>query len=360
MGGFECSTHRRRDGLRLDVLASTGHDRMAAGDYALLATAGIASVREGLRWHRIERLPGHYDWSSLLPMLRAARDTRMEVVWDLLHYGWPDGLDIRSAAFVERFARFSQAAAALIQHETEQPPILSVVNEISFMAWAAGTAGIFHPFGKRLGPQIKRQLVRATIAAIAAIREVAPKARFIQIDPLIHVCADPTRPHTRELARRLNAAQYEAWDMVAGRIEPELGGSEAYLDLIGVNYYPHNQWIADGATIDWQSDAGYRPFRELLNDVAQRYRRPMVVAETGTEGKMRAPWLRYVCGEVWAAERAGANILGICLYPVMNHPGWDDDRHCPNGLIDYDRMTMARTLDPELLLELRRQQSVVG
>ena len=29
-GGFECSTHRRRDGRRLDVIAASGHDRHAA------------------------------------------------------------------------------------------------------------------------------------------------------------------------------------------------------------------------------------------------------------------------------------------------------------------------------------------
>lgn len=360
MGGFECSTHRRRDGRRLDVLAATGHDRMAAGDYALLAHAGIASAREGLRWHLIERLPWHYDWSSALPMLHAARRSGTEVVWDLMHYGWPDGLEIGSAAFVERFARFARHAADLIQQESGAPPVLSVVNEISFMAWAAGTVGIFQPFGRRRGREIKRQLVRATIAAIAAIREVAPLARFIQIDPVIHVLADPKRPQTQAVARRLTAAQFEGWDMIAGRSAPELGGSEACLDMIGVNYYPHNQWIADGPMLDWQGDERYRPLRKLLSAVSVRYDRPVLIAETGIEGDLRAPWLRYVCSEARAATDAGVDLLGICLYPVMNHPGWDDDRHCPNGLIDYDRATFARSLDPHLLAELQRQQDIAA
>ena len=26
---------------------------------------------------------------------------------------------------------------------------------------------------------------------------------------------------------------------------------------------------------------------------------------------------------------------GICLYPIVNHPAWDDDRHCRNGMFDY-------------------------
>ena len=36
LGGFECSTHRRSDGRRLDLLYSTGHDAHPAADYAAL------------------------------------------------------------------------------------------------------------------------------------------------------------------------------------------------------------------------------------------------------------------------------------------------------------------------------------
>jgi hypothetical protein len=96
LGGFECSSHRRRDQRRLDLLAATRHDVNAGADYRALARHGITTVRDGLRWHLIETIPGHYDWSSFLPMLHAARDTGTQVIWDLLHWGWPDDLDIWS------------------------------------------------------------------------------------------------------------------------------------------------------------------------------------------------------------------------------------------------------------------------
>src|SRR5439155_6490446 len=75
MGGFECSTHRLRSGRRLDLIAATAHDRFAAEDYARLKTRGLRVAREGARWHLIEQTPGHYDFSSVLPLLRAARAT---------------------------------------------------------------------------------------------------------------------------------------------------------------------------------------------------------------------------------------------------------------------------------------------
>ena len=61
MAGFECSSHRRHDGRRLDLLASTAHDRLAAQDYRTVAGLGLRTVRDGLRWHLIEARPRRYD-----------------------------------------------------------------------------------------------------------------------------------------------------------------------------------------------------------------------------------------------------------------------------------------------------------
>src|SRR5215204_2486624 len=92
LGGFECSTHRLASGKRLDLITATRHDCHVAADYARLRARGISTVREGIRWHLIERAPYRYDFDSVLPMLRAARAAGIQVVWDLCHFGWPDDL----------------------------------------------------------------------------------------------------------------------------------------------------------------------------------------------------------------------------------------------------------------------------
>src|SRR5689334_12444318 len=148
MGGFECSTHRLRSGRRLDVIGATAHDRFAFQDYDRLARAGLLTARDGIRWHLIETSPGAYDFRSVVPMLEAARSAGVQVIWDILHYGWPDDLDIFSPAFVQRFANFSRAFARVLSRETEGPPWVVPVNEISFFAWAAGDIGIFNPFAR--------------------------------------------------------------------------------------------------------------------------------------------------------------------------------------------------------------------
>lgn len=346
MAGFECSTQRRRDGRRLDLLATTGHDRLALQDYRQVAAMGLRTVRDGMRWHLIEASsPGRYDWSSFLPMLHASCASGVRVIWDLCHYGWPEDIVFWEPEFVDRFARFAAAAARVVRDETDGIPFYSVINEISYWAWA-GDVAKFHPLAFGGGDDIKRQLVRATIAGIEAVRSVDPRARFVQIDPLIHVVGGSH-----------NEAQFAAWDMLAGHREPDLGGGPQYLDLIGVNYYPENQWFLDGPPIPL-GHYRYRPLRELLAEVHRRYDRPILLAETGAEGSARPAWLFYVAGEVRVAKMAGVPVEGICLYPVVDYPGFEDDRPCEVGLLGHADADGRRPVDVPLAEELKRQQAI--
>jgi hypothetical protein len=47
------------------------------------------------------------------------------------------------------------------------------------------------------------------------------------------------------------------------------------------------------------------------------------------------------------------------LYPIVNHPGWEDDRHCYNGLFDYADDWGDRKAFQPLAIELARQQQFV-
>ncbi|AWN37161.1 beta-glucosidase [Methylobacterium radiodurans] len=354
LGGFECSTHRRADGRRLDLVAATGHDRHALADYRALTEHGMLAARDGLRWHRIETAPGRYDWSSALPMLEAQRETGLQVIWDLCHYGWPDDLDIWSDGFIERFAAFAAEAARCIRQVSGAPPFLCTVNEISYWAWAGGEVGRIGPLATGAGPALKRQLVRAALAATRAVRAVESAARFLLAEPAIHVVGGPD-PESREAAAAYRAVQYEALDMVAGRLAPELGGAAAALDLVGLNFYPDNQWVHGGGTIPLGHHA-YRPFRQMLAEAYARYGRPLLVSETGAEGTAKAAWLHYVCGEVRAAQAAGVPVLGICLYPIQDYPGWENERPCAVGLFSAPDAAGVRAIDGPLAAELREQQ----
>ncbi len=353
LGGFESSTHRLPSGRRLDLVHSTRHDELAERDYRLLQRHGILAARDALRWHLIEPSPGVYDFTSATGMLKAARDTGMQIVWDLWHYGWPDHIDIFSAAFVERFTAFASEAAKRIS-EHDDAPLITPINEISFFSWAGGEGGIFNPFAKHRGDEMKRQLVRATIQAVMAMRDVNPTIRVFQIDPIINVVPRSQSEADVRDAESYRRSQFEATDMILGRTQPELGGREDIIDVIGVNYYIHNQFVWGGSLIV-PSDPRYRHVSLMLQEVHDRYRRPIFVAETGIEDETRPAWLRYMCKEVLTAMAAGVPVEGICLYPIVNHPGWDDDRHCHNGMFDYADASGLREVYQPLADEVARQ-----
>jgi hypothetical protein len=362
MGGFECSTHRLRSGRRLDVIGATRHDVLALEDYRRLASVGMRTARDGLRWHLIESSPGQYDFSGVVPMLHAAREAGVQVIWDVLHYGWPDDLDIFSDDFVSRFADFAASFVDVATSETGEAPWVVPVNEVSFFAWAGGDVGIFNPFANGRGDELKRQLVRSTIAAIASMRTANPDVQIVHTEPMINVVAHPLRPDDAGPAEAHRQAQYAALDMIAGRIMPELGGREDYLGIIGINYYVHNQWIYPGGhgTMIEPSHPRYKPVWQMLREVHQRYGRPLFVAETGIEDEARPAWLRYLGYEVRRALRERIPIHGICLYPVVNHPGWEDDRHCHNGLWDYADEAGDRPIYEPLARELESEQELLA
>ena len=354
MAGFECSTHRRRDGLRLDVARASRHDVHAEQDYRAATDLGMETARDGLRWHLIEQSPGQYDWSSWDAMVLAADRVGMRVIWDLWHYGTPDDLDIWSPTFPDRLAQFAEAAARRHRELTNAPPLWCPLNEMSFYAFIAGEVGDFHPYGLQRGHEMKRQLVRAGVKAAIALRSVDPSCRLLWAEPLIHIAPVTKSDEDIAAAREATLTQYQAFDMIAGVMDPELGGSIDLLDIVGCNFYPHNQWRQHGATLPL-GHHDYRPLAEMLEETWRRYGRPVIVAETGAEGSARAPWLHYVCQEVATARAAGAWIGGVCLYPVTAYPGWDDDRECATGLFGTTNATGVRAIHEPLREELVRQ-----
>jgi beta-glucosidase/6-phospho-beta-glucosidase/beta-galactosidase len=357
MAGFECSTHRRRgDGVRLDLIAATGHDRLVRGDYRRCAEHGLRTVRDGLRWHLIEREPGRYDWSSWRPMLEAAVETGVQVMWDLFHYGSPDHLDAGSEEFVHAYARFAAAAVRLHREVTGTPAIVCPLNEISFFTWAA-RSGVFPPIAhEREEGWLKRHLVATAVAGMRAMREVDADCRFIWAEPLINV--RPATPADAEAAEAKRLSQYHAYDMLSGRVAPELGGSPEWLDAVGVNFYSDNQWYLDGGTIPL-GHYDYLPLADMLAETYERYRRPILITETGAEGSARAAWFHYVCDEVREAIRQGIPVAGLCLYPIVSFPGWDDERHRQFGLFSVPHAHDRRDAYEPLAAELRRQQALL-
>ncbi len=355
--GFECSTHKRRNGRRLDLLRSTRHEQFAREDFERIKRFGIRTARTGARWHLIEEVPGEFDFTSLKTFLDAAAAKGVELLLDLLHFGWPDHVNVLSPSFPSRFERYTRALAGFLrEHHYACCTAIAPVNEISFISWGGGEAACINPYQTTTSHKIKRNLVRAAIAASEVVLNELPGMRLISPEPVIHILPGTDSKSEQAETEAYRLAQFQAWDMLSGRMHPELGGKPEYLDIIGVNFYDRNEWVHNGNVFLRRDDPRYRPLHSIIQEVWNRYKRPIFVSETGAEGDERAAWFNYICDEVIAAHRAGLPVHGICLYPILNHPGWDDDRHCHNGLFDYADANGERQVHQPLADAILRQQ----
>ncbi len=366
MAGFESAYQINRRRKRIDMLAATQHDREAASDYALLKNFGITAVRDGIRWYCIQQPRGRYDFSSLAPMVEAACEQGTQVIWALCHYGWPDDLDVFSPAFVDQFAKYCSAVARFMAQYSDGIPFYTPINEISFLAWAAGHDGSFYPHETTRAWELKCQFIRAAVAAREAILAVQPKARFVHVDPLIHVLTPRDNPALADEAAAKHASQFQAWDMLSGRHCPELGGTEPMLDIMGVNFYHSNQWEYPDNRLRWEDtprDERWIPLHKLLADIYQRYHRPLFIAETSHFGVGRGLWLREIAAEVVEARKIGVPLEGVCIYPILDRPDWEDPDHWHNsGLWDLvpENGNLRRVLNEEYAADLRWAQALVS
>jgi beta-glucosidase/6-phospho-beta-glucosidase/beta-galactosidase len=107
---------------------------------------------------------------------------------------------------------------------------------------------------------------------------------------------------------------------------PELGGSEEFLDILGFNYYWNCQWSVDGQTLEWpeQTHKIRKPLSILLQSAYKRYRKPIFLSETGHFGTGRVEWMDEITQECEKAIKNGVDFNGICIYPVIDRPDWDN------------------------------------
>lgn len=355
MGGYECADHINRSGDRVNLLFETEHHTRVLADYKLLEQTGIKTVREGICWSNVEKQPYVYDFSEVKNRLLAAQQTGIQQLWDICHFGFPEDLMPTHPKFHVRFAALCTAFAEFYARHSKQKLIVTPINEISFLSWHAGDVRGTVPFAINSGADIKYHLCRAAIAGIKAFKAVIPGCRILIVEPLIKIHMMPDELHPEDVVKH-NNSQYEAMDIIGGRMYPELGGDPSYLDLLGFNYYYNNQWQHNGINLWWPKYLDLHvPLSTLLLTVYKRYQRPMLLTETGHFGEGRADWLEFLIPECLEAINLGVDLQGICLYPLIGRRDWDDLNHYHNsGLWDIDNPFKERIVC-ELYLNIIQQ-----
>jgi beta-glucosidase/6-phospho-beta-glucosidase/beta-galactosidase len=346
MGGFEAACPKNKKGNRVDLLALTRHDKYCRRDYKLLIPKGIFTVRESLQWSQIEKSPGIYDFSRYEKMMQVGKELHIQQIWGLNHFDFPEHLDPFSKEFVYSFAVYAKACIKLIRKYQTDTIYIIPINEISFFSFIGGSIGHWAPFAKNKGEKLKKQLVRAAIAAMDAIWSIDSRVVFVHTDPVVvRVPKNPNSIIQRLHARNFLKYYFKAWDMLSGISNPELGGHPKYLQILGGNYYIDNQeWIVNRSssekpkhrTISWEHP-DRKPLDEILKIIYQRYKKPFLISETGSYGINRVKFWNRTLVEIDYALEKGIPVLGVCAYPVIDRPDWDNFKLTNSGLWDFKR-----------------------
>ncbi|AHJ99593.1 hypothetical protein Hsw_3998 [Hymenobacter swuensis DY53] len=329
MAGFECTDQQNAFGHRVDFLTLTGHVQLLDADYKAVQSFGMSTVREGIRWSQVERVPYQYDWSTVQTLLDAGQRHGVQQVWDLCHFGYPDDLTPLHPMFARRFAHLCRAFVDFYRSQRpNEVLIVTPINEVSFMSWLGGDVRGTSPYCVGQGWEVKLGLMRAYIEGVAALREADPGIRILTTEPLINIVPRMgASPKEMRRAREFDLNQFQSVDILSGRLCPELGGRPEFLDLLGFNYYYDNQWQQEPhQTLPWADDfhdPRFRPLNLLLARAYHRYGRPVVLTETSHPGQDRPHWLRMIAHEATLALQAGVPLLGVCLYPIIDRPDWD-------------------------------------
>lgn len=274
---------------RHDLLMTTKHtvSTRLREHYRLSVEHGMITVRDGL-------VPGHH----VVDKLVAAREAGVEAIWDLSHYH-------RNQDPI-RCARIASDASLAVNGASKL--WLCPVNEPSLYPMISGM------------PRDEAIEMAITMARVA--RDHHPDVGIMTNDPITGI----------------GNRQFEATDAIVSAID---------VDVIGVNYYPHTARTS---------------LVKVLLATWRRYRKPIMVSETSWHdghpihhrrypGLNKGTWLRHVVEEVDLAKLQGAEIVGICWYPIVDCPPW----HAPNsrsrwshGLIKKD-LSVDQWLSAELM-----------
>jgi len=366
MGGFEGADHVNEQGARLDMVAWSGHLASVESDYEQLAKMDIKTVRESVGW-RISQptIDSHLDLSRAVAFAEAAKKHDIQLIWTFMHYGTPEGVSLLDDSFVDHFVEYATKVAETLA-PFDDAPVFNLINEISFLSWATSQTNFMWPYqGKpegarseaaRQGFVTKCRLVRAVLKAMEAVRDVCPAARFLHVEPLVHMVTPFDKPELEELAQEIRSHQWQVWELLRGTMEPQLGGYPEALDLMGVNYYYNGQMeVVTDKYLEWiEPDPRRLPFNALLEETWGRYRRPLIISETGHMDDTRALWLDRIFKELKDATDSGVPIEGVCVYPISDRPCWHDiEKIIKCGIIQLDH---DRSLHQDSIETIRRWQ----
>ncbi|HEY3496625.1 MAG TPA: family 1 glycosylhydrolase [Polyangiaceae bacterium] len=335
-----------RTGRGLDEYELTEHYARWRSDLGLAAELGVGAIRYGIPWHRVNPSRGRWDFSFADATLDYLLEREIEPIVDLVHYGVPPWIE---GAFLHAdYPRYvAEYAARVAERFQGRIRAFTPLNEPRITAWYAGKLGWWPPF-QRGWSGFFRVLVgvaRGIVATERALRACDPNVVSLHVD-----AADLYTPATPDLeaeAARRQLVGFLALDLVSGRVDEhhplfswlvQQGVKPAELEALrdrplelralGINLYP----LFSGKILKRSGGrlralmpyAGPEVLERLCELYYARYRVPIVISETASEGSVarRSAWLSASIAAVARVRARGVPVVGYTWWPLFALVAW--------------------------------------
>lgn len=333
-------------------------------DIEVAAGLGLNSLRFSIEWSRIEPEEGGWDSQALQhykDYLSELKRRDLTPVVTLFHFTLPIWFQEKGGfakrANVRYFTRFVDKIA---QELGPQLSYVITINEPTIYAWQSYGAGIWPPnlSSKWQAWRVLENLLLAHKQAASVLHQRSRRINVSMAHNLSYVYAGDDAWLSRWSARVLD------WLQNRYLLRRSLKTS----DFIGLNYYfssrvygyrVHNpeQRVSD---LGWDMQPGNLQY--VLEDLADRYKKPIIVTENGLadgEDKHRAWWLQETIQAMHQARQNGADLRGYIHWSLIDNFEWDKGRWPRFGLVAIDYKTGSRQIRPsakqlaKLLMKLK-------
>ena len=202
------------------MVRDSGHLDHLEADYAGAAALGLRTIRESIGWRLTERRGAGREARLRLHaadrFARAAQRHGLQVLWSLMHYGTPADVEPARRCLLRplralRRARSRAPCAPLLRHaaglhadQRDQLPRLGGRRDPADPAVCRRATGSRD--GSSARQRLRRQVpagARRAARRCEAIRAEDPRARFLHVEPVVHVVAPRESPELAERAERV-------------------------------------------------------------------------------------------------------------------------------------------------------------
>lgn len=319
-------------------------------DFAILKSLNMNAFRFCIEWARIEPQEGAWDAAAIAhyrTYLRTLKKMGITPVVTLFHFTLPEWFAAKGGFEKRRnikyFVYYVEKVLSELGRDIEW---IVTINEPTVYAGESYLEGHWPPNKTR-----KRDMLRVLYNLVTAHKKVykltraRKKWKVSMAHHLIYCYPGDDAILSRASAR---VAHYLLNTWVLRRVR-------RHSDFLAINYYfarriygyrAHDPYLkVSDLGWDMQPDK----LQYLLEDVAERYRLPIMITENGlADGadSQRQWWLTETIKAMHEALKHDVNLIGYLHWSLLDNFEWDKGYWPKFGLVAVDRRTMARTVRP--------------